>query len=330
MVGRFSILLVVVSFCVSSLAFSDEVKFDAPAILTANPLSVDGLSLSGEKLVEVVVPVSSQIAPQLRDSMREFRFDVFWNRSAYPIFDYGPKTQTFSGIDGTISIEKRSDKNRTLGLGIHGGYEDIVKGSADVTFSNKNGSTIRYQEIPQHDVLVASGTIKRGTGAFFRFHPSKQDTLEGGRDLVVAFRVPDHWRGGILQIECRAEGEKKKLLGPWGDEIRVGQAFVMPVYLGGDDQARDIAIEFAQTQIALKQKWNSRLQRKSKSSFKSELESLFGASSSSSVPPAWTEYLIQTGDDRHYEKYYRQLSTPIRSAAMEFIEARNQLVSLAR
>ncbi len=332
MAGRlFVSLLFIVSLfspC-GMLAIGDDVKFDAPAILTANPLIVEGISFNSEKIVEVVIPVSSQIHPELRESIDEFRYDVFWNRSAYPIFDYGPKTQTYSGINGLISIERRSDTNRTLGIGLKSGYEDMVNATAEAQFSKKNGSTISYQEVPQHDVLVASGTLKRGTGAFFRFHPSKKDTLEGGRDLVVAFRVPGHWRGGILQIECRAEGEKKRL-GPWGDEIRVGQAFVMPVYLEGDDQAREIALEFVQTQMALSQKWKNKLRRQDTGGFKQEIESLFGATSTNSVPSAWAEYLIQTGDDRHYDRYYRQLSEPIRSAAIDFIQARKQLISLAR
>ena len=129
MAGRYSIRCICrVAFLGSFLFCSQpllasEVNFDAPAMLTARPLSHDDIVLRGEKLVEVIIPVSSQIRPDIRAAMSEFRFDVFWNRSAYPVIDYGPRTRTTTGVDGTISVERRSDRQRTLGISLNSGYE---------------------------------------------------------------------------------------------------------------------------------------------------------------------------------------------------------------
>ena len=337
MVGRYPVIfLFAVSLFVTGSSSSifgadDDVRFDVPAIIPAREMIIDGAVMTtAEKLIEVVIPVSTQIDADLRGAIDEFRFDVFWNRSAVAVVEYGPKTRTVSDIEGLISIEKRKDKNSSLGLSLKSGYQDMVTGTLQGQLANKTGSTYRYSEVPQHEILVASGTIKRGTGTFFRFHPSKRETLEGGRDLVVAYRVPASWRGGILQVECRAVGEKK-LIGPWGDSIKIGRSFVMPVYLEGDDQAREIAIEFAKSQQTLNTRWKQQLQRRGRGGgFKHEIEALFGGGATGGVPDEWTQYLIQTGDDRVYDRYQRDLSESVRTAATQFIELRRQLVSLTR
>ncbi len=335
MIGRYPVFFLAISLIATGaspalFAADDQVRFDVPALVPARELVVEGSQLTPlEKLIEVVIPVSTQIDSDLRGAIDEFRFDVFWNRSAVAVVEYGPKTQTVSDIEGLITVEKRQDKNANLGLNLKGDYQDTLTATTQAQLTNSRGSTYHYTEVPQHEILVASGTIKRGTGTFFRFHPSKRGTLEGGRDLVVAYRVPASWRGGILQVECRAEGEKK-VIGPWGDSIKVGRSFVMPVYLEGDDQAREIATEFAQAQEGLTARWTQQLQQKRGGGFKHDIEALFGVETTGKVPPQWTQQLIQTGDDRHFERYERQLPGSVRSAAAEFIEARRQLVGLAR
>lgn len=335
MIGRFPVIFLLAIGLSASvaplarLAADEPVRFDVPALVPARELVVEGAKLTPfEKLIEVVIPVSTQIDSDLRNSIDEFRFDIFWNRSPVAVVNYGPKTQTVSDIEGLITVEKRQDKNANLGLNLKGDYQKLTA-TTQAQLSNSRGSTYHYTEIPQYEILVASGTIKRGTGTFFRFHPSKRDTLEGGRDLVVAYRVPAGWRGGILQVECRAEGEKK-VIGPWGDAIKIGRSFVMPIYLECDDQARVIATEFAQAQENLTSRWKRQLQQTNPAGFKHEIEVLFGVDATGNVPPQWTQQLIQTGDDRHFELYERKLPEPVRSAAAEFVEARQQLTRLAR
>jgi hypothetical protein len=336
MVGRSPIVFLFAASLFASgtspalLAADDHVRFDVPGVVPARESTCEAAVLTPlEKLVEVVIPVSTQIDSEFRNSIDEFRFDIFWNRAAFAVSDYGPRTQTVSDIEGLITVDKRNDKNASLGLNLKGDYQGTLTATTQAQLTNSRGTTYHYTEIPQYEVLVASGTIKRGTGAFFRFHPSKRGTLEGGRDLVVAYRVPTSWRGGILQVECRAEGEKK-LIGPWGDSIKVGKSFVMPVYLEGDDQARVIATEFAQAQENLTARWNRQLHEKSSGGFKRDIEALFGVESAGGIPPQWTQQLIQSGDDRHFERYEQQLPDSVRNAAAEFVEARRQLAGLAR
>lgn len=341
MLGRFTHFFLLITLTGTSCLFSDSVcaddpsvKFDVPALIAVSEIdSSDDLffqpSTGREKTVQVTIPVSSEIQSDDRGSIEEFRFDVFWNRNAYPIAGYGPQTQTVSDIEGTISVEKSQERNHGLGINLKSGYQDVVSGSATAEVSTKNGTKIKYEEVPQHGVLIASGTVRRGTGAFFRIHPSKRDTLEGGRDLVVAYRVPLSWRGGVLKVECRAEG-KRKIIGSWRESFDESRSFVVPIYLDGDDQAQQAAMGFAQAEQALRVSWNRHIKRE-QGKQSNALLGLFGSSSSSSkLPDQWVHYLIQSGNDMYLTRYRSRLPNALAIAAEDFVGARQGVLKFSR
>lgn len=275
---------------------------------------------ANDKVVQVIIPVTTELARRNRQSVDSFRFDVYWNRYAYPLVDYAPKTQTTSDIAGLVSIESSKENNASLGASLNGRYESLINGALTGELAQRNGMKKRYEEIPQYDVLVASGTSHRGTGAFFRFHPSKQETLEGGRELVVAFRVPPEWRAGIFKIECHAEGNKKVF--GWKEPFDVGRAFVVPVYLEADEVARAAAVEFVRAEQALRKACLQSMPKK-------KTRSLFAvATNDSDVPRDWVHYLIQSGNDDYLEKYRGELTSDVVDAADRFVTARRSLVEL--
>jgi hypothetical protein len=322
-------------FCCISLkyAVADEpsVKFDVPALIAVHEIEfAEGHSPgSSQKTIELVIPVTSEIRSNDRDNVDEFRFDVFWNRNVYPLADYAPKTQTVSDIEGLISVEKSQDKNAGIGINLSSGYQDVVSGQAKLDLSQRTGSKLSYQEIPQFEVLVASGTIQRSTGAFFRFHPSKRETLEGGRDLIVAYRVPQSWRGGVITVECRAEGHRK-IIGSWRDPFEESRAFVLPIYLEGDDQARKAAEDFVRSEQGLRKNWQRHVDRNSPNTL-----GLLGLSGrpnplDSNLPKNWVHYLIQSGQDDYLTRYRSNLPESVADAADRFVSARHDLFQLSR
>lgn len=315
------------------LAAADEpvVAFDAPALVAVHELEFgEGhqVASSTQKIIEIVIPVSSEVSSRDRNATDEFRFDVYWNRNVYPLVDYAPKTQTVSDIEGLISIEKNADKNSGIGINLSSGYQDVVSGTAKLDFSKRTGTKLKYQEIPQHEVLVASGTVQRGTGAFFRFHPSKRNTLEGGRNLIVAYRVPQAWRGGVIKIECRANG-RRKIVGSWRETFEESRAFVVPIYLEGDDQARQAAEDFVRSEQGLRENWRQHQNRSNQNS-----GGIFGfptqLSSNSSLPPQWVHHLIQSGADDYLRKYRPRLPDELAEAADRFVIARRDLFEYSR
>jgi hypothetical protein len=331
------------AFCLSALpctiplpsvvASDPAIRFDVPALMAAREVWGNGthsLAVS-QKTIEVVIPVSSEIRTSDHYQIDDFRFDIFWNRNAYPICDYSPKTQTFSEIAGTISIDKSTDDKKLLGLNLAGGYQEIVDGVVKAELGTQQTTKIHYQEIPQQEVLVAAGTTRRGTGAFFRFHPSRTETLEGGRDLVVAFQVPQSWRGGVLQVECVASGSRKNLA--WSEPFQTSRAFMLPIYLDGDDQAREAATEFVRTEQQLRSGWMD-FQTRSETNALVSFQNLFAVSGSrkpslSGLPENWVHYLIQSSDG-YLERYRKKLPSEITASATQFVEARTALLKLSR
>ena len=345
MFGRFafSLLLVVVAgsssfFCDGTYADQPPVKFDVPALISVSDLettnnsagheSVEPFS-ANEKTIQAIIPVSSEVRSGDRGNVEEFRFDVFWNRNAYLIADYGPQTQTVSDIEGLVAVEKIHERKRGLGLDLETGYQDLVSANARGELSSGSSTDTKYNEVPQHDVLIASGTVRRGTGAFFRFHPSRRETLEGGRDLVVEFRVPVSWRGGLLKVECRAQGHRK-VIGSWREPFQESRSFVVPIYLDGDDQARQAAMSFAQTEQKLRANWGQYVKEDQRKQ-SAKLLGIFNSSSgSASLPEQWMHYLIQSGNDVYLTRYRSQLPSSIAKAAQEFVSARQGLLKLSR
>lgn len=307
------------------------VTFDVPALLGVQVLEFapgHELESSSQKTIEIALHVTSEIGLGDRDNIEEFRFDIFWNRNVYPLADYAPKTRTVSEIEGLISIEKSVNNSAGLGLSLGSAIPEIVTGSAKADLSKRTGTTTRYSEVPQHEILVASGSVQRGTGAFFRFHPSKRDTLEGGRELIVAYRVPQSWRAGVIKVECRAQGHRT-IVGSWREPVEESRAFVVPIFLEGDDQARQAAEEFVRSEQGLRQNWQ---QHKSRSAPINAGIFSFAPrpTTSSSLPKEWVHQLIQSGSDQYLERYRNRIPKNIASAAENFVVARQQLFAFSR
>lgn len=326
-----SAALLVLPTPTASYGDDPEISFDVPALLGVHVMDLDPHAVaSSQKTIEVVIPVSSESRSGDRDQVHEFRFDVFWNRNIYPICDYGPKTRTVSEIEGLISVDKTTESNSSLGIKLGASYQEVVSSTGTAEIGHRNGTKLHYQEIPQHELLVASGTIHRGTGAFFRFHPSRTESLEGGRDLVVAFQVPSSWRAGVLQVECQAKGSRRVLA--WSDDFEFSRAFILPIYLEGDDQARQAATEFVRSEQRLRKNWQTHSRQPDRQSF-GQIQAIFPFSTrsegTSRIPADWVHYLIQSSDV-YLEKYQTNLPANVAVAARQFVQARADLLKLSR
>ena len=316
-----------------SNAAEPKIAFDVPAMLQAHELIEVGVPpVSPTKIIEVVIPVTSEISPADRDNVKEFRFDLSWNGPAFPIADYGPKSQTVSHIQGTINVD-RSDNNN-VGFGLNANTDKIegVTLNANADLSKQTSERSSYKEIPQHHPVIASGTIQRGTGAFFRFHRSRTETLEGGREVVVAWRVKRDWRGGILKVDCRAIG-KRKILGAFSEDIDVAKSFIVPICLEGDVAASQIIIDYVAAEQNLRRNWHHRSQPASRSSAEFLLASLnpFPPSSAArieSVPQEWVIQLIESGDDNMLRQFEDQLPQSTAMLAKDFVSLRKSVWEL--
>lgn len=314
----------------SAVLAQDSIQFDVPVLVEACKVPSE-LEQSNERLVEVVIPVSTMIAGKDRDAVREFNFQIHWNRNVYPLVDYAPRTQMQSDIHGLIAVEKRREHNSNLGVNANGSIEKVVNVNGNAGTSQSRSETLRFDRMPEQEILVASGTIHRGTGAFFRFHPSKQFTLEGGRDLIVTFRVPQSWRGGVLRVVCAAEGKRKVFAG-LTEPVRAKRTFIVPTYLKGDDQARQVAIEYVQSELELRRSWANYRHKvdSNNENLLAKLEKSLSGKEDYSVPAGWANELIESGVDRVLVRHQRALPATLRQLATDFSSNRDSLYQLSR
>ncbi len=310
------------------------VTFDVPAMLPVRELIPVGVPpVTHWKIIEVVLPVTADIRAGDRENLSEFRFEVSWNAHSFPVADYGPKSQTVSHIDGSINVDTSEESSAGIGLNGRSAQLEIASLTGDVDLLKRSTARKTYQEIPQHRPVIASGTINRGTGTFFRFHQSRTETLEGGREIVVAFRVSREWQGGVLKVACRALGQRK-ILGTFPDKIDVSKSFVMPIYLEGDVNAQQRAKSFVVAAQELRRHWHHRTQSQSNT----ETDKRFAGfdvfapifHKNDWIAQQWVHHLIQSGDAHLTEVLKKQLPETTVRVADEFIAARKSLLKLSR
>ena len=309
---------------------NQSVKFDVPAALAVSVEPIDFTSDASfaDQLLQVVIPVSTELQPQSKHSIDTFRFDVFWNQTAYPVFDYLPRTQTISNIQGEIATETTQESKSSLGLSLNADFQSLVGGKTSAESGSIDSVRKKFKHLPDQSILVASGTSHRGTGVFFRFHRSSQTVLEGGRDLMVQFQVPHNWRAGVLRINCFAMGTTS-IIGSWENPFEASRTFVIPIYRLGDPEAKTAALDFVNAEQRFRQAWRSYETSKSKSKplpFSTFLVSTSG--SGSKLPLQWAHLLIQTGNDDYLAKYRSRLPMTLKASADDFVAARQALRGL--
>jgi hypothetical protein len=314
--------MLLVGCCASS--FGESIRFDVPA--TAEGVLTDDPNSGDQKTVQFVIPISATFDDDRRIEVDEISAEVHWNRDAFPIVDFSPRTAMQSAIEGAISIEKQNERSASAGVNLSSGYFDMLNTSATLGIANKTSETRRYQEIPQHNILISSGTVDRGTGAEFRFKPSRTSTLEGERDLIVSYRVPETWRAGILQVTCRAAG-RRKFVGLWGEKFDQGTTFIVPVYLKGDDQARSTARDFVRAEQNLRREVHDATQESN--TVVNQVQSLL-ARDECAVMEMLIHRLIQSDGNSGISESGLRLPRRVEKSARQFMLARQDLMNLNR
>lgn len=324
-------MLVLIADFQSADAQTMQTKFDVPAMIEAH-LIVDEYLIDPEdpyeQLIEVVVPVSCWVDQRYRDNIDEFRFDIYWHRGQYPIADYSPRTLLQSPLNGTIAIEKRDDQTLRVG-GDAIVPTPVTSVGTRLEKSAVSGQITRFEEIPKHDLLVASGSVNRGTGVFFRFHSAKQFSLEGGRELSLVYRVPKSWRGGILRVDCLGLGKIKRF-GGYSEDLRSNVSFIVPTYLKGDRQAQQASIAYVQQEQTLRQNWAQYVAAIPAPTIKESLQRSFSRKTiaEEELPKDWALQIIHSGSDSELDDSTNRLPRDLQETVKQFAIARRQVIAM--
>lgn len=231
-------------------ARSGEVEFDLPSSIECRDVTTDEFAEahSHHKLIEAKFRISARMSDG--DSTGIVDFEYFMRTGpTMRVQSYLPGTTLESAVsEDNIEITSAAENAKASGLEGTVVYKPLMLGGTH-TQSTKKSESSHYRQIAAKDIVLASGTIEREHGVFFRIRPSRSLALEGGREFTFVAIVPNTWRGDRCEISCAARGTKKSLIS--SSVVPVGETRLeVGMYLAGDHKAAIAADELRNAQQA--------------------------------------------------------------------------------
>lgn len=317
---------------VGPLAANDGcVRFDTPSNVVACDVTPPEMLFENpdQRLIQLVIPISTRISCPHNEPVMQMQIEVKSVGGNSLIVDYAPRTSMFTNIDGPIVVESRKESNVSLGIDASGSLADSVKMSAKAGTGQTNGYSEHYQKIPDQQLLLASGTLERGRGAYFKFNQSPQTTLEGGHEISVTIRVPVSWRGGMMRIDCNAVASRTGLFGH-KDDVPAGKAsFVIATWLKGDLEAQSIVHQYTDIESRFRHGVSLWQQRQSRNSTDDPIAVFFGGKSSP-LPENWVDQFMLYDSRSISSKIRPHLSRDLQRAADQYLASRSNVLQLGR
>ena len=158
----FSLLCIaVVSWITPADAKPPNVRFDTLPAVACRDVTDDEFAAvnPGERLLEAKFEISSMLDSGSEADLTEFFFRMTSPQQSFRIADYSPRTKLASDYNGGITIEKKQEDSKGLGLAVTGGwYAPNVTGHGDA--SRKQTLTTKYELVAPMESVTASGTIQ--------------------------------------------------------------------------------------------------------------------------------------------------------------------------
>ncbi len=219
----------------------DSISFDvnplAPAIRVDRPDLVRRFSNS--RLVSIRLELSTFVPSKLQEQVQECLYRIEGRRQDLQVADYFPKTEMTSSVAGNVQVFQTINQHQDANIRGLAGYPGVgwIEGNA-AQYKHTERQEVSSEK-PAMQVLVASGTLGRRTGTFYRFKRSSQTSLEGEHAVELTLEVPMHWRGDLLDVTMEAFGQR--LTHDRQPKSLAQSRFLVAVYLEGDEVAANVA-----------------------------------------------------------------------------------------
>ncbi len=237
--------------CLPALARGWQVSFDLPEAIECRDATPESFAASHPalKVIEARFRISARMLDGSASDIVDFEYMLTSDDKTLRFQDYLPNTTLESAVaDDQIEISDSSEKAKAGGAEAHVAYKIFTIG-ATANQSSKKSECSHYKQIAAKELVLASGTINREHGVFFRLRPSRAASLEGAKEFTFLATVPKSWRADLCTISCTARSKKKTTfstsVAPTG-----AQQTQVAMYLAGDAEAAALAAELAQAQEA--------------------------------------------------------------------------------
>ncbi len=329
-VERVSVQFVAAAVCViGSLPIAraqvvgPRVQFDAPYAVAVRELPLSSSATeAADKIVECRLDVSSLVTAGNERDVTQFVFQLQSLQRTMQVHDYLPRSARDTSITGQVAVNEGREDANSAALDLTARYQDFTNAALHLGQSSKENGSRKFERLPALETVIASGTIYRGTGVYFKLHTTDRQLLEGATTVSVLWRVPSQWRADYIHLRCLAEG---RIHGKTSQ--RVGQRdFLIPIYLSGDESSQTTALRFARSEANLRLKAResiAELIAKPQAPWSRGVSILVG-DNDENIPHDWLERLLYLPSNPQIPA---RLPAPVRTAASEFLTAREQLMT---
>jgi len=258
---RAFVFLVVLSlFAHRAQAEDTRVAFDVPDRIECKDVTPAKCAVLHPtvKVIEARFRISASIESGSEASLVDFTYMISSPGLRMKVLDYLPNTTLESRYaDDRIKVEDFTSETDSMHAEARVAYTifslNAVKNRLTQSTEQNN-----YEKIAPKALVLASGTMNRGHGVFYKLRPSNTMSLEGSKEFSFLAIVPRAWRGDWCTFVCSGRGEKKTLLGKQIETVGVTKVDV-GLYLSGDDEAGNLASKLC----AIQQADNGALARRS-------------------------------------------------------------------
>jgi hypothetical protein len=288
----------IVLFTVLTLAAvhaSDQtVRFDAPGFIEGREIDDAEFQTlhTNERLVEFSWEIAANFGVADLNGVTALSFRLHTLQPDVTIVDYCPRTLLESNIEGPIEVEKVDESNASLGISLNSGNSLPLNLGANAGVGGKNSQSLRYHQRPAQQLLISSGLEDRGLGLFVKLRRSSQFPLEGTHPIRVTLRLPRQWRTGFLRLDCEAIARKDSRLGESIYQSLGKRRFLIPILIGGDEEARLKARAIQQAEGALRASVLAEAGRGKSDRWMQELSSWGQQENSTRLDAQWLDRVI--------------------------------------
>ena len=308
---------------------AERIQFDVDSLVECRDVTPPGFTEANpdQRLVVARFPVSVLSRLSTDESLQEIWVRIESPDSSLRVEDFSPRTTVSSRVVGSKQVQGESERNRDWNFHVQGSYPGIAEGEAKGSLHESHRERYQFEELPPVDLDIASGTILRGRGVYFKLCAGPRKSLEGEQPLSVVFRVPRWWRGDRVFVHCEAVSIDSGFTAI-GESTTPGAArsFVVAMYQQSDDESRQFAERYLAAESQLRGEYLRSMKAQKNKSGWQEFQKLFAGSPRRS--PNWAEQFIYSRTTEAVE-LPDAASESMRNAVTRYAAARAALDRLA-
>ena len=228
-----SLLACPLSHCVQAAG----ITFDLPSSIECRDVTTKEFAIANPNLrqIEAKIGISARQTEGAIAAIVQFDYEIRVG-STIKVVDYQPKTLLESSIAlDQIEITAAAEDSQANGVDAHVNYKPLIFGGSHSTTAKKSEAK-HFKQIASQDVVLASGTVEREHGVFFRVRASRVAAFEGSHDFILTVAVPRGWRADVCQISCIARVTKQSIMSS-SESSSGGLQTAIGMYLAGDAEA---------------------------------------------------------------------------------------------